>query len=98
MVKELVDKIEAIEARARLIIAAAEKERIHLLNGARQKAESIIARAAESADAEAAELLLQARAAAQNDRQEIERRLAEDLRQLRARVTPKLKEAKKICR
>lgn len=87
-----------IEERAGKIIESAEKARIHEVGEARKRADKLLCEAEASARREAEKLIEDARAEAGKEKLGIEKENLTDIEALRKKITPKLSEAKKLCR
>ena len=98
MVEEIVKQIKVIEEKAQTIIETAKKDGSLDLIRARKKTETILSEAEKSARLEAKNLIEKSRQEAEKGKQEIEKQNQREVEELRQKTSPKIDEAKKLCR
>ena len=98
MVEKTITEIKAVEEKARQIIETAEKNKFLTIAHAKKKAETILSEAEKAAQVEAQRLIDHAKKEAEREKGQIERLSTEEIEALRYNVSPKIEEAKKLCR
>ncbi|MFA5113855.1 MAG: hypothetical protein WC529_06150 [Candidatus Margulisiibacteriota bacterium] len=98
MVNQAVQQILALEKRAREIVEYAERDRLNLLAAAHQQAQEAGEKAEQEARTTAARSIATAQQEAERTKAELLARNHSEVEQLRRQITPKLEEAKRLCR
>ena len=98
MLEETIGEIRAAEEKALRIVEEARRQRDLTLEQANQKAQALLAEVRGQARQEMEKLLAGSIQQVAGESQQIEQRSRQDREELISRTTPKLAEAKKICR